>query len=67
MLEEFDIESSNILSWLETVDKFVKDESYIPVGDVDTLEAKLVQSNVSSIGRSLMYLLFLAGLIVHIL
>lgn len=49
MLDEFDVESSNILSWLETVDKFVKDESCIPVGDVDTLEAKLVQSNVSSI------------------
>jgi hypothetical protein len=37
-------------SWLQEVDAFLQAEEDLPVGDVETLEAQLEQSNVSSSG-----------------
>jgi hypothetical protein len=34
-------------SWLQEVEVFLQAEEDLPVGDIDTLEAQLEQSNVS--------------------
>jgi hypothetical protein len=36
-------------SWLQEVEAFLQAEKDVPVGDIETLEAQLEQSNVSSL------------------
>jgi hypothetical protein len=36
-------------SWLQEVETFLQAEKDVPVGDIETLEAQLEQSNVSSL------------------
>ncbi|GLH12298.1 Spectrin alpha chain, partial [Gryllus bimaculatus] len=45
MLRQFNDEVEGLNSWLQEVEAFLKAEEPLPVGDVDTLEAQLEQSN----------------------
>jgi hypothetical protein len=48
LLRQFWDEMEGLNSWLQEVEAFLQAEEDLPVGDVETLEAQLEQSNVSS-------------------
>jgi hypothetical protein len=50
LLRQFRDEIEGLNSWLQEVEAFLQAEENLPVGDVETLEAQLEQSNVSSSG-----------------
>lgn len=48
LLRQFRDEMEGLNSWLQEVEAFLQAEEDLPVGDIETLEAQLEQSNVSS-------------------
>jgi hypothetical protein len=50
LLRQFRDEMEGLNSWLQEVEAFLQAEEDLPIGDVETLEAQLEQSNVSSPG-----------------
>jgi hypothetical protein len=47
MLRQCRDEMEGLNSWLQEVEAFLQAEEDLPVGDIETLEAQLEQSNVS--------------------
>nr|CAD7573370.1 unnamed protein product [Timema californicum] len=48
-LRQFSDEAASLESWMREVEVFLQAEQVLPVGDVDTLEAQLEQSNLFSV------------------
>lgn len=47
LLHQFRDEMEGLNSWLQEVEAFLQAEEDLPVGDIETMEAQLEQSNVS--------------------
>jgi len=47
LMRQFVEERAGLAAWLQDVEAFLQAEKRLPVGDVETLEAQLEQSNVS--------------------
>ena len=45
-MRQFSEEVVGLTAWLQDVESFLQAEQQLPVGDLDTLEAQLEQSNV---------------------
>lgn len=47
-MRQFSEEVTGLTAWLQDVESFLQSEQQLPVGDLETLEAQLEQSNVCS-------------------